>query len=200
MGAGEMNRKEKKQLREKRTVQQLMGIKQLPRHGVLTANGELVFFLISPDNLSILSGDGVRGRITALSNLLQGIDNVRLLALDSQESFQQNLDYYRQRLEQETNPAIRELLCQDLEHLTEIQTTTASAREFAIVIPLENKTNEPSDAQVSRLEKDIHDYGFRVRTAEETDVKRLLAIYYQRNIFEDTLNSVDGEAWVTGDV
>lgn len=154
MGAGEMNRKEKKQLREKRTVQQLMGIKQLTRHGVLTANGELVFFLISPDNLSILSGDGVRGRITALSNLLQGIDNVRLLALDSQESFQQNLDYYRQRLEQETNPAIRELLCQDLEHLTEIQTTTASAREFAIVIPLENKTNEPSDAQVSRLEKD----------------------------------------------
>lgn len=200
MGAGEMNRKEKKQLREKRTVQQLMGIKQLTRHGVLTANGELAFFLISPDNLSILSGDGVRGRITALSNLLQGIDNVRLLALDSQESFQQNLDYYRQRLEQETNPAIRELLCQDLEHLTEIQTTTASAREFAIVIPLENKTNEPSDAQVSRLEKDIHDYGFRVRTAEETDVKRLLAIYYQRNIFEDTLNSVDGEAWVTGDV
>ena len=199
MGAGEMNRKEKKQLREKRTVQQLMGIKQLTRHGVLTANGELAFFLISPDNLSILSGDGVRGRITALSNLLQGIDNVRLLALDSQESFQQNLDYYRQRLEQETNPAIRELLCQDLEHLTEIQTTTASAREFAIVIPLENKTNEPSDAQVSRLEKDIHDYGFRVRTAEETDVKRLLAIYYQRNIFEDTLNSVDGEAWVTGD-
>ena len=80
MGAGEMNRKEKKQLREKRTVQQLMGIKQLTRHGVLTANGELVFFLISPDNLSILSGDGVRGRITALSNLLQGIDNVRLLA------------------------------------------------------------------------------------------------------------------------
>ena len=200
MGAGEMNRKEKKQLREKRTVQQLMGIKQLTRHGILTANGELVFFLISPDNLSILSGDGVRGRITALSNLLQGIDNVRLLALDSQESFQQNLDYYRQRLEQETNPAIRELLRQDLEHLTEIQTTTASAREFAIVIPLENKTNEPSDAQVSRLEKDIHDYGFRVRTAEETDVKRLLAIYYQRNIFEDTLNSVDGEAWVTGDV
>lgn len=199
MGAGEMTRKEKKQLREKRTVQQLMGIKQLTRHGVLTANGELVFFLISPDNLSILSGDGVRGRITALSNLLQGIDNVRLLALDSQESFQQNLDYYRQRLEQETNPSIRELLRQDMEHLTEIQATTASAREFAIVIPLESKTNEPSDAQVSRLEKDIHDYGFRVRAAEEADVKRLLAIYYQRNIFEDTLNSVDGEAWVTGD-
>ena len=170
MGAVEMNRKEKKQLREKRTVQQLMGIKQLTRHGVLTANGELVFFLISPDNLSILSGDGVRGRITALSNLLQGIDNVRLLALDSQESFQQNLDYYRQRLEQETNPAIRELLRQDMEHLTEIQATTASAREFAIVVPLENKTNEPSDAQVSRLEKDIHDYGFRVRAAEEADV------------------------------
>ena len=140
MGAGEMTRKEKKQLREIRNVAQRNGIHQLTRHGVLTANGELVFFLISPDNLSILSGDGVRGRITALSNLLQGIDNVRLLALDSQESFQQNLDYYRQRLEQETNSAIRELLRQDMEHLTEIQATTASAREFGLVIPLESMT------------------------------------------------------------
>ncbi len=131
-----MNRQQKKELRQRQTSRQLMGIRQLTDHGAKTAGGELVFFMIKPDNLSVLSGEGIRSRVKNLTDLLCGTQEVRILALDSRESFQRNKDWYRQRLEREELPAIRELLRQDAAHLDEIQATTASAREFALVYRL----------------------------------------------------------------
>lgn len=42
-----MNRKQKKELRERQSTRQLMGISQLTDHGVKTAKGELVFFMLT---------------------------------------------------------------------------------------------------------------------------------------------------------
>ena len=96
-----MDRTKKRALRQRKDTRLLMGIDQLTEHGAKTAGGELVFFLIRPDNLSVLSGEDIRGRIRALTDLLRGTQEVRILALDSRESFQRNKDWYRQRLEQE---------------------------------------------------------------------------------------------------
>ena len=112
-----LNRKQKKELRRHLSTRQLMGIDQLTEHGLKTAKGELVFFLLSPDNLSVLSSDGVRNRVRALTELLRGLDAAELLALDSRESFQSNKDYYQTQLEQEEVPAIREMLRRNMDHL-----------------------------------------------------------------------------------
>nr|WP_326184178.1 hypothetical protein [uncultured Oscillibacter sp.] len=194
-----MNRKQKQGLRQRQTARQLMGIDQLTDHGLKTADGELVFFLIKPDNLSVLSSEGIRGRVLALTNLLCGTPEVRLLALDSRESFQQNKDWYRQRLEQEELPALRELLRQDAAHLDEIQTTTASAREFALVYRVEQRDGEPPQSRLRQMEKSIREAGFHVRLAGEQDIKRLLAVYYQQDVTTEHFDSVDGERWVTAD-
>ena len=85
-----MNKKQKQELRQRQTARQLMGISQLTGYGVRTAEGELAFFLIKPDNLSVLSEEGVRGRVTALTHLLCAMPELRILALDSRESFQRN--------------------------------------------------------------------------------------------------------------
>ena len=116
-----MNRQQKKELRQRQTSRQLMGIRQLTDHGAKTAGGELVFFMIKPDNLSVLSGEGIRSRVKNLTDLLCGTQEVRLLALDSRESFQRNKDWYRQRLETEELPAIRELLRQDAAQLRQME-------------------------------------------------------------------------------
>lgn len=194
-----MNKKQKKELRQQQSTRQLMGIDQLTEHGLKTADGELVFFLVKPDNLSVLSSEGIRGRVLALTNLLCGIPESRLLALDSRESFQRNKDWYRHRLEQEALPALRELLRQDAAHLDEIQTATASAREFALVYRLEQRDGEPLRSRLRQMEKSIRDAGFHVRLAGEQDVKRLLAVYYQQDVATDHFDSVDGERWVTAD-
>ena len=48
-GALILNRKQKKELRRHLSTRQLMGIDQLTEHGLKTAKGELVFYLLSPD-------------------------------------------------------------------------------------------------------------------------------------------------------
>ena len=191
-----MTRKQKKELRKRQSTRQLMGIDRLTEHGVATPRGELVFFLIRPDNLSVLSPEVIRGRVRALMELLRGTDQVRLLALDSRESFTRNKAWYQQRLEEETNPAIRDLLQKDRAYLDEIQTMTASAREFAIAYTLERKGGESMETQLSRMVKDIRDCGFHVRAAEEQDVKRLLAVYYQQDVTTEHFDNYDGESVV----
>ena len=190
-----MNRKQKKELRERQSTRQLMGITQLTDHGVKTAKGELAFFMLKPDNLSVLSPDGVRGRVNALADLLRTTPSVRLLAMDSRESFRANKLYYQQRLEQEPEPAVRELLRQDMAHLDAIQSSTASAREFALAYPMDK--NSPADPR--QIEKRLRDRGFHVRLAGEQDVKRLLAVCYQQDVSTEWFHDFDGEGSVTDD-
>lgn len=191
-----LNSKQKKELRQRQSVQQLMGIDRLTDHGVQTGHGELAFFLIRPDNLSVLSEEGIRGRVLALTRLLCGTQEVRMLALDSRESFRRNKDWYRERLEQETVPALRELLRQDAAHLDEIQTSTASAREFALAFRPDQQSGEAAESRLRQQEKSIHDLGFHVRLADKQDVKRLLAVYYQQDVSTETFEDYDGERWV----
>ena len=194
-----MNRKQKKEQKRLLSTRQLMGIDQFTENGLKVGRSELVYFLIQPDNLSVLSAEGIRDRVTALGNLLQGVESVRLLALDSRESFQSNKDWYRQRMERESVPALRELLRQDAEHLDAIQATTASAREFALVFELDWKPGENTHSQVSRIEQNIRDKGFRIRRANQQDLMRLLAVYYQQDVTTDIFDNIDGERWVTAD-
>lgn len=194
-----MNRKQKKEQKRLLSTRQLMGIDQFTENGLKVGRSELVYFLIQPDNLSVLSAEGIRGKIVALTDLLRSVESVRLLALDSRESFQNNKDWYRQRMEREANPALRELLRQDAAHLDAIQTTTASAREFALVFELDRQKEENARSQVVRLEKSIRDKGFHVRQASQQDLMRLLAVYYQQDVTTDIFDSVDGERWVDAD-
>ena len=190
-----MNRKQKKELRERQSTRQLMGISQLTDHGVKTAKGELVFFMLKPDNLSVLSPDGVRGRVSALADLLRTTPSVRLLAMDSKESFLSNKRFYQERLEQETDPNIRKLLRADMEHLDAIQASTISAREFALAYPVDpENSSEPK-----HIEKRLLDRGLRVRLAEQQDIKRLLAVYYQQYAVTEWFPDIDGERSVSTD-
>ena len=155
--------------------------------------------MVRPDNLSVLSGEGIRGRIKCLTDLLCATQEVRLLALDSRESFRRNKDWYRQRLEQEELPAIRELLRRDAAHLDEIQASTASAREFALVYRLGTREPEADPGRLRQTEQALGDLGFRARLASEQDVKRLLAVYYQQDVTTEWFEDFDGERWVTED-
>lgn len=194
-GGPKVNRKQKKELRERQSTRQLMGITQLTDHGVKTAKGELVFFMLKPDNLSVLSRDGVRGRVNILADLLRTTPSVRLLAMDSRESFLSNKHFYQERLAQETDPHIRKLLRQDMEHLDAIQASTASAREFALAYPVDKE----NAADPKYIEKNLLDRGLRVRLAESQDIKRLLSVFYQQDAVTEQFPDFDGEGSVNSD-
>ena len=169
--------KERKRLKQRQSTRQLMGIRKLLPHGVAIPGGSLVFFLIHPDNLSVLSAEGIRQRVTALSNLFRAEEQVEVLGLDSRESFQQNQVYYQTRLEEETTPKIRELLQKDISYLDEIQTTSASSREFVLVLRMEEQA-ALDEGGLRQKEKSLCDHGISVRLAEEQDVNGERTVFH----------------------
>ena len=192
-----MNRKQKKELLQRQSTRQLMGITRITPHGVQTETGERVFYLLRPDNLSVLSPEVIRSRIRSLTVLLSTQPSLEILALDSRESFRRNKEYYRRRLEEETTPEVRALLERDLAHLDAIQFASASSREFVLVLPVDRKAGA-DEAALRQMEKTICDRGVRVKLAEEQDVKRLLAIYYQQDLTTEVFRDFDGEEFVHG--
>lgn len=188
--------KERQRLKQRQSTWQLMGIQKLLPHGVAVPGGCLVFFLIRPDNLSVLSPEGIRQRVTVLSNLFRSEEKVELLALDSRVSFQKNQAYYQARLEKASNPKIRELLQRDMAYLDGIQANFASSREFVLVLRMEEQA-ALDDSGLRQKEKALCGHGVALRLAEAQDVKRLLASYYLHDADPESLEDVDGERAVT---
>ena len=183
---------------QNQSTRQLLGIRDLQPHGAAAAPaGSLVFFRIRPDNLSVLSAEAIRMRVTALGNLLRAEEAVEILAMDAQESFQRNQAFYQSRLEEEQVPAIQALLRRDMDHLDEIQAGSASSREFFLVLRTDEKS-ALDESSLRQREKALCDHGVPVRLAEEADVKRLLAVYCLRDAPTGGEEDVDGERAVMG--
>ena len=189
-----MNRKKKQ--REKDSTRQLMGITDITAHSLITAHGELVFFIIRPTNISVLSETSVSARIYALMNVLKGIAEIEMLCLNSRENFEDVKANLRSRMDEEQNPAIRKLLEQDMTALDRMQVQMATAREFLVIIRLRNEKESDVQPYLSRIEKGLKDQGFTARKANESDIKRLLGVYYEQNVTTERYEDYDGERWV----
>ncbi len=152
-----MSRKQKKKDAREQSTRQLMGIDDITDYGIATRMGELVFFAIKPTNISVLPDAGVGARIYALLNVVKGMAEIEMLALNSKESFENNKAFYRQRANEEELPVIRKLLEQDSKHLDRIQVLMASSREFYILVRLQGKKESDVFSYLSRIEKSIKD-------------------------------------------
>lgn len=191
-----MNSKERKQNREKASIRQLMGISGVTDYSLVTTYDELVFFMIKPTNISVLSDASIGARIYALMTVLKGITEIEMLCLSSCENFEGNKTYLRSRAATESNPVIQKLLQQDMSALDRMQVQMATAREFLIIIRLRDKKESDVRPYLSRLEKSLKDQGFTVHRADAADIKRLLGVYYEQNVTTEKYEDFDGERWV----
>ncbi len=194
------NRQKEKQ---KQSTRELIGIDDLTDYSIKTAYGELVYFIIHPTNISVLSESTVSARIYALMTVLKGIAEIEMLCLNSKENFDENKQYLKRRMNAEPNPVIRKLLQMDSTNLDRMQVQMATAREFLIIIRLnkgEGKEQKGKTSDVfpylSRIEKSLKDQGFTARRADNADIKRLLGVYYEQNVTTEKFEDFDGERWV----
>ena len=194
------NRQKEKQ---KQSTRELIGIDDLTDYSIKPAYGELVYFIIHPTNISVLSESTVSARIYALMTVLKGIAEIEMLCLNSKENFDENKQYLKRRMDAESNPVIRKLLQMDSTNLDRMQVQMATAREFLIIIRLnrgEGKEQKDKTSDVfpylSRIEKSLKDQGFTARRADNADIKRLLGVYYEQNVTTEKFEDFDGERWV----
>jgi len=181
----------------KASTRQLIGTKTITDYSLQTyGQGELVYFIIKPSNISVLSEASISARIYALMTVLKGIAEIEMLCLNSRENFEDNKRFLRERMEQEQNPVVRKLLEKDLVFLDQIQVQMATAREFLILIRLKNEKEKEVFPYLSRIEKSLKEQGFTVKRADNEDIKRLLAVYFEQNVTRERFEDFDGERWV----
>ena len=79
--------------KEKRSsVQDLIDIKSFTKYGLDTNKGELLFYLVSPTNISVLSHTNVEIKIRHLMMVLSAVPDIEINCTDSSECFDDNKD------------------------------------------------------------------------------------------------------------
>ncbi len=176
----------------KKSVRNLIGIDSFTKYGLRTSMGELLFYQVSPMNISVLSKTSIEAKIRNLMHVLSTLPNLEITCTDSSECFDNNQLYLTERIEEEANPLIRSLLKKDKEFLDSIQIEMATSRQFAFIARCKGLKEEQVFAMANRVEKIISEQGFEVRRMSKEDIKRFLAIYFDASYTGDRMPDVDG--------
>lgn len=180
----------------KKSVQDLFGIKWFTNYGLLTNNGELLFYQVNPVNISVLSQVAIETKIRQLMHVLSTVPNIEIVCTDSSECFDDNKVYLTERIMYEMNPQIRSLLKKDREFLDNIQLEMATARQFAFIMRCRNMKQEQIFGIMNRVEKVISEQGFEVKRMNREDIKRFLALYFDASYNGEQIPDVDGEQFL----
>ena len=190
-----MTQKEKK---NGASVQSLLGIKSFTDYGLSTNKGELLFFLITPSNISVLSTAAVEIKIRQLMLTLSALPDVEIVCTDSSECFDENKAYLIRRREEEPNAKIKKLLGKDLEFLGEIQLEMATARQFMFVARCRNMNPVQVFNYANTVQKTVSEQGFDAHRMTKAEIKRFLALYFDVSLRGECMPDVDGMQFFAG--
>jgi len=179
--------------KKKRSTQEFIGIKGFTRYGLSTSRYELVFFLVAPTNISVLSAVNIEIKIRHLMMVLSTVPDIEINCLDSCECFDDNKQYIQKRLTEETNPKVRDVLKKDFDFLDNIQIEMSTARQFMFIARMKKDKDEQVLQSINRIEKTISEQSFEVRRLKKNDIKRVLAIYFGASMNGELMSDVDGE-------
>lgn len=183
----------KKNKKKGRSVQELIGIKAFTLYGLMTSKGELLFYTVSPTNISVLSSANIEIKVRHLMMVLSAIPDIEINCTDSSECFDDNKAYLHKRMKEENNLKVKALLEKDLEFLDHIQMEMATARQFLFVARCKGMKQEQVFNMANRVEKVITEQGFEVRRMKKEDIKRFLAIYFDASMNGELMPDIDGE-------
>lgn len=184
--------KHQKKKHRGQSVQDLIGIRRFSKYGLLTNKGEMIFFLVSPTNISVLSKENIEIKISQLTEILSLYTSMEIVCTDASECFDSNKLYLQSRLNEEKNPGVRELLAEDIDYLDNIQMEMATARQFVFAIHTKSLKDSQTFDMINDILKRIADAKFECRRMTKSDIKRFLALYFGTSAFGDRLPDVDG--------
>ena len=158
---------EKQQKKKKgRSVQELLGIRTFTKYGLAVGKYELLFYLVAPTNISVLSHTNIEIKIRHLMMVLSAIPD---------------------------DPKVRKIIKRDIDHLDHIQMEMATARQFLFMARLKNTKDKQIFDAANRIEKTISEQGFEVHRMKRPEIKRFLALYFEASMNGDAMPDADGE-------
>ena len=176
-----------------RSVQELLGIRTFTKYGLSTNKGELLFYLVSPTNISVLSHTNIEIKIRHLMMLLSALPDIEIICTDSSECFDDNKASLTERLEIEENAKVKKLIKKDIDFLDTIQVEMATARQFFFVARLKGQKEKQTFETANRIESKIAGEGFEVHRLKKPEIKRILALYFDSSLQGEAIPDIDGE-------
>lgn len=193
MGKYEAKTEKRQKKKKGQSVQDMMGIRTFTKYGLRTEKGDLLFYMVSPTNISVLSYANIEIKIRHLMMVLSSLPDIEITCTDSSECFDDNKAYLHSRLESEQNPKVRKLIRQDIGFLDNVQVEMATARQFLFTARVKGKKQKQVFEQANRVEKIISEQGFEVRRMRKEEIKRFLAIYFEASMNGEQMPDGDGE-------
>ncbi len=184
-----------KKKRKGKSTQDLIGIKTFTKNGLKVGKDELIFYMVQPTNISVLSHTNIEIKVRHLMMVLSAVPDIEITCTDSCECFDTNKSYIKDRIDDERNEKVREILAKDLDFLDSIQTETSTARQFLFIARCKSTKSENVLQKANRVEKIISDQGFEVTRMSKSDIKRFLAIYFEASMTGDLMPDYDGEQY-----
>ncbi len=186
-----------KRKRKGASVQDLVGIKTFTDYGIVTSRGELLYFIVTPTNISVLSAANIENKIRQLKMLLSTEPDIEITVTDSSECFDDNKLYLMDRQSSEPNLKVKALLEKDIVFLDAVQMEMATARQFIFTARCRNLKPAQVFKRANEIEKTIAEQSFEVHRMKKQEIKRFLALYFEASMQGELMPDADGIDYVT---
>lgn len=178
--------------RKGQSVQDLVGIKTFTQHGLKVGKFTFVFFSVVPTNISVLSYENIEIKINHLMMVLSAVPDIEVSCTDAAECFDTNKSYLLERIEDEPNQGVRELLKKDFEFLDNLNVESSTARQFLFIVRCKNASDDQVLTTANRVEKIVSEQNFDIKRFKKEDIKRFLAIYFDASLNGESIPDYDG--------
>ena len=196
-----MKKKKNKSNKKLKSTRELINAKTISNDSLKLFNDdEIVFFVIQPQNLSVMSQENIGAKIFSLTNVLKGLADMEMICLNSRDNFEDNKLFIKKRISEETDEVIINLLKKDLYHLDQIQTQTATSRLFLLAVRIKPNDQVETVALIHRIEKLIKLQNLQVEKANKEQIKNMLAVYFEQNVTSDQFEDDEGMRWYPNDI
>ena len=196
-----MKKKKNKSNKKLKSTRELINAKTISNDSLKLFNDdEIVFFVIQPQNLSVMSQENIGVKIFSLTNVLKGLADMEMICLNSRDNFEDNKLFIKKRISEETDEVIINLLKKDLYHLDQIQTQTATSRLFLLAVRIKPNDQVETVALIHRIEKLIKLQNLQVEKANKEQIKNMLAVYFEQNVTSDQFEDYEGMRWYPNDI
>lgn len=137
-----------------------------------------MFYRIQPSNLAVLSEVNVHSKIQNLSALMQASGQIEMFAMDGKENYASNRAFISNRIKEEKNPKLKDILKKELRYIKEIESETSTARSFMVVLKMRKGNERQSELELERFQQIASQSMISISRLTKDEMKEMLSIYF----------------------
>lgn len=178
-------------------VQKFLEIDKVKSNYILTTTKQEQYYIkVTPFNISIMSEVTIEANEENFSEILSAIPHAEIICVNGSQSYEENKVYLSSLAEIEDNEAVRELDNKDVQHLDNIKLSMATSRSFYIRLNCNAYDSESDKSKkINDAMQILRERGFEVELADKNELKKMLAIYLEQNVFDEEFPDFDGQQY-----